>query len=52
MRISMPVILNEPLGILQRSCEQLNNFPLLEEAGAATEDPGLRLAMLGLFQIS
>ena len=50
-RISMPVTLNEPLGVLQRMCEQLEYSELLD-AASKEPDPVERLALLAAFAVS
>ena len=35
-RVAMPVVLNEPLGLLQKLCEEMEYSDLLEEAGVDT----------------
>ena len=50
-RIALPVILNEPLGLLQKLCEEIEYSDLLDRA-AQTDDPHLRLVYVGAFIIS
>ena len=51
-KISLPVALNEPLTILQRTSEMMKNVNLLEVAAAtAPEDSCKRLALVAIFGI-
>ncbi|XP_035704226.1 oxysterol-binding protein-related protein 6 isoform X2 [Folsomia candida] len=50
-RISMPVALNEPLGVLQRMCEELEYSELLDNASKES-DPIERMAMIAAFAVS
>ena len=50
-RIALPVILNEPLGLLQKLCEEIEYSDLLDRA-AQTDDEHLRLVYVGAFIIS
>lgn len=50
-RISMPVVLNEPLSALQRLCEELEYSELLDEA-AALSDPCARMVKVAAFVVS
>lgn len=50
-RISMPVTLNEPIGVLQRMCEELEYSELLDSASKET-DPVERLTLLAAFAVS
>ncbi len=43
--IAMPIILNEPLNLLQRLCEELEYSDLLDLA-ATTDDPVTRIAII------
>jgi hypothetical protein len=43
--VSMPIVLNEPLNVLQRICEDMEYCQLLENA-AASEDPVSRMALV------
>ena len=50
-KISLPVILNEPLGILQRLCEELEYSDLLDTA-SNLQDPYDRMVYMAAFVIS
>lgn len=50
-RVTMPVILNEPLGILQRLCEEMEYSDLLD-AASKIDDPNLRLVYVSAFIVS
>eukprot|EP01137_Pigoraptor_chileana_P031302 Opistho-2@18946 len=50
-KISMPVTLNEPLGALQRLCEELDYASLLDDA-AALDDPIDRMVRVAAFAVS
>ena len=50
-KIAMPVILNEPLGILQKLCEELEYSELLDAANLK-QDPYDRMVMVAAFIIS
>lgn len=50
-RISLPVLLNEPLSLLQRVCEPMDNVQLLFDA-AQEPDPVLRMSYVASFVIS
>ncbi|CAF0929211.1 unnamed protein product [Adineta ricciae] len=50
-RIALPVILNEPLGVLQKLCEEMEYSDLLDRA-AQTDDVHLRLVYVAAFIVS
>lgn len=50
-KISLPVLLNEPITFLQRVCEPLDNIELLFEA-ANEQDPVLRMCYVATFIIA
>ena len=50
-RVTMPVILNEPLGILQRLCEEMEYSELLDRA-SQIDDEHLRLVYVSAFIVS
>lgn len=50
-RIAMPVILNEPLGLLQKLCEEMDYSDLLDRA-SQTDDQHLRLVYVSAFIVS
>ncbi|CAF3398966.1 unnamed protein product [Rotaria sp. Silwood1] len=50
-RIAMPIILNEPLGLLQKLCEEMEYSDLLDRA-SQTDDPHLRLVYVVAFIVS
>ena len=50
-KVSMPVVLNEPIGMLQRLCEELEYSELLDKA-AETEDPYERMVLIAAFAVS
>ncbi|XP_015217750.2 oxysterol-binding protein-related protein 7 [Lepisosteus oculatus] len=50
-RVSMPVVLNEPLCFLQRLCEELEYSELLDTANR-TDDPYERMVYVAAFAIS
>ena len=50
-RVAMPVILNEPLGLLQKLCEELEYSDLLDRA-SQTDDGYLRLVYVAAFIVS
>lgn len=50
-RIAMPVILNEPLGLLQKLCEEMEYSDLLDRA-SQTDDEHLRLVYVSAFIVS
>jgi len=50
-RVAMPVILNEPLGLLQKLCEEMEYSDLLDRA-SQTDDVYLRLVYVVAFIIS
>lgn len=50
-RVAMPVILNEPLGLLQKLCEEMEYSDLLDRA-SQTDDPYLRLVYVTAFIVS
>jgi hypothetical protein len=50
-KISLPVILNEPLGILQRLCEEVEYSDLLDTANSI-QDPYDRMIYIAAFVIS
>ena len=50
-RVAMPVILNEPLGLLQKLCEEMEYSDLLDRA-SQTEDVYLRLVYVAAFIVS
>ncbi|CAG7785076.1 unnamed protein product [Allacma fusca] len=50
-KISMPVTLNEPLGVLQRMCEELEYSELLDTASKES-DPVERIALIAAFAVS
>ncbi|KAI8913573.1 Oxysterol-binding protein [Gorgonomyces haynaldii] len=49
--VAMPIILNEPINLLQKLCEELEYSYLLDKA-AATTDPVERLATIAGFVVS
>ncbi|KAJ8251710.1 hypothetical protein GJAV_G00224270 [Gymnothorax javanicus] len=50
-RVSMPAALNEPVGLLQRVCEELEYSELLDIANR-TDDPYHRMVYIAAFSIS
>lgn len=50
-KIALPVILNEPLGILQRLCEEIEYSDLLD-AASTKQDPYDRMVLVAAFIIS
>ncbi|KPP66567.1 oxysterol-binding protein-related protein 3-like [Scleropages formosus] len=50
-KVTMPVVLNEPLNTLQRLCEELEYSELLDKA-ASTVDPFERMVYVATFAIS
>ncbi|CAF0874345.1 unnamed protein product [Adineta ricciae] len=50
-RVAMPVILNEPLGLLQKLCEEMEYSDLLDRA-SQTDDVHLRLVYIAAFIVS
>jgi hypothetical protein len=50
-RVAMPVILNEPLGLLQKLCEEMEYSDLLDRA-SQTDDGHLRLVYVVAFIVS
>jgi len=50
-RIAMPVVLNEPLGLLQKLCEEMDYSDLLDHA-SQTDDAHLRLVYVSAFIVS
>ncbi|CAF1086501.1 unnamed protein product [Rotaria magnacalcarata] len=50
-RVAMPVILNEPLGLLQKLCEEMEFSDLLDRA-SQTDDVYLRLVYIAAFIVS
>ncbi|CAF0745509.1 unnamed protein product [Adineta steineri] len=50
-RIALPVILNEPLGLLQKLCEEMEYSDLLDRA-SQTDDMHLRLVYVATFIVS
>lgn len=50
-RIAMPIILNEPLGLLQKLCEEMEYSDLLDHA-SQTDDAHLRLVYVVAFIVS
>jgi hypothetical protein len=50
-RVAMPVILNEPLGLLQKLCEEMEYSDLLDRA-SQTDDGYLRLVYVAAFIVS
>ncbi|CAF0976428.1 unnamed protein product [Rotaria sp. Silwood1] len=50
-RVAMPVILNEPLGLLQKLCEEMEYSDLLDRA-SQTDDIYLRLVYIAAFIVS
>jgi len=50
-RIALPVILNEPLGLLQKLCEEMEYSDLLDRA-SQTDDAHLRLVYVAAFIVS
>ncbi|KCV68793.1 hypothetical protein H696_04212 [Fonticula alba] len=50
-RISMPVVLNEPLNVMQNLCEDLEYAALLNQA-ASSDNPLRRLALVSAFAVS
>ena len=50
-RFSMPVWVNEPIGMLQKLCENLEYYQLLNKANQI-QDPCLRLAYVCLYAVS
>ncbi|CAF3841344.1 unnamed protein product [Rotaria sordida] len=50
-RVAMPVILNEPLGLLQKLCEEMEYSDLLDRA-SQTDDVYLRLVYIVAFIVS
>lgn len=50
-RVSMPAALNEPVGLLQRLCEELEYSELLDIANR-TDDPYHRMVYIAAFSIS
>ena len=49
---SMPIGINEPLSALQRMCEDLEYWDLLDKAWQATNDPLLRTSFIAAFAVS
>ncbi len=49
--IAMPIILNEPLNLLQRLCEELEYSELLDLA-VMKESPVERMALIAAFAVS
>ena len=50
-KVSMPVVLNEPIGMLQRLCEELEYSELLDKA-SETEDVYERMVLVAAFAVS
>ncbi len=50
-RVAMPVILNEPLGLLQKLCEEMEYSDLLDRA-SQIDDVHLRLVYVAAFIVS
>ncbi|EFX82655.1 hypothetical protein DAPPUDRAFT_48987 [Daphnia pulex] len=50
-KVSMPVVLNEPIGMLQRLSEELEYSELLDKA-SETEDPYERMVLIAAFAVS
>ncbi|XP_072532583.1 oxysterol-binding protein-related protein 3a [Salminus brasiliensis] len=50
-KVSMPVQLNEPIGTLQRLCEEMEYCHLLDTA-AQTQDPDMRMVYVAAFAVS
>ncbi|KAG5855109.1 oxysterol-binding protein-related protein 7 isoform X3 [Anguilla rostrata] len=50
-RVSMPIPLNEPVCLLQRLCEELEYYELLDTA-SQTDDPYQRMVYIAAFAIS
>ncbi|CAF4609861.1 unnamed protein product, partial [Rotaria sp. Silwood2] len=50
-RIAMPIVLNEPLGLLQKLCEEMEYSDLLDHA-SQTDEPHLRLVYVVAFIVS
>jgi hypothetical protein len=50
-KVALPVILNEPLGALQRCCEDLEYYELLDQA-SETSDNLERMVLITLFALS
>ena len=51
-RMPIPINFSEPLSMLQRMCEDLEYFELLEEAKRFPDDPARRLLYIAAFAIS
>lgn len=51
-RMPIPINFSEPLSMLQRMCEDLEYFELLEEAQSLTDDPARRLLFIAAFAIT
>ena len=49
---SMPIGINEPLSALQRMCEELEYWDLLDKAWQASNDPLLRISLIAAFAVS
>lgn len=50
-RVAMPVIMNEPLGLLQKLCEEMEYSDLLDQA-SRIDDQHLRLVYVAAFIVS
>lgn len=50
-KISMPIVMNEPISALQRMCEELEHSALLDQA-AACDDPAQRMLYVAAFAVS
>lgn len=51
-RMPIPINFSEPLSMLQRMCEDLEYFELLEEAKTIKDDPAKRLLYIAAFAIT
>ena len=47
-KVTLPIILNEPVSMLQKCCESMMNFKMLEDA-CAESDPYMRMAYAAWF---
>lgn len=50
-KVSLPVYLNDPTSILQKSMQSCEYTHILDQA-AKEEDPMRRIAMIGIYQVS
>ena len=51
-KITMPILLNEPISMLQKVSEILQNFDLMEKANSENEDNLKRMAYMTAFNIT